>query len=167
MITNFLLDHCGLVPLAFVLILLACAVIGVLLLRSRRFGTRIALGLAGLSLLSILALTLVPASRDMDVAACTVQFSLPSLTSVELVANVALFVPLVFFAALPARRPLLVGLGGTVLSALVEAVQALVPAIGRACDTNDWLMNTLGAALGLLLAYGARAVAARFAPVTR
>jgi hypothetical protein len=43
---------------------------------------------------------------------------------------------------------------GAGLSAGIEAVQAAVPAIGRACDTNDWAMNTLGVAVGVLLARG-------------
>lgn len=47
------------------------------------------------------------------------------------------------------------------LSAVIEAVQALVPGIGRARDTNDWMMNTLGAALGVLLGVGVLAVVRR------
>ena len=41
-----------------------------------------------------------------------------------------------------------------VTSAMVEAVQAVVPATGRVCDTNDWFMNTVGTVLGVLLAVG-------------
>nr|WP_281372159.1 VanZ family protein [Modestobacter versicolor] len=68
-------------------------------------------------------------------------------------ANVALLVPVVLFAALATRRPLLALAAGTGASVLVEAVQALTPALGRACDTNDWSMNTVGAVLGAALAW--------------
>jgi len=150
MITNFLLDHSALVPVAILLVALVCAVLG-LLFAGRR---RILWALAGVSLVPVFALTLVPTGRTIDEIVCTVQFSLPTLGAVELLANVALFLPPVCFAALASRRPLTMLAAGSALSAVIEALQALVPAIGRACDTNDWLMNTLGAILGALLAAG-------------
>ncbi|MFK0249037.1 VanZ family protein [Amycolatopsis azurea] len=150
MITNFLLDHSALVPVAILLVALVCAVLG-LLFAGRR---RILWALAGVSLVPVFALTLVPTGRTIDEAGCTVQFSLPTLGAVELLANVALFLPPVCFAALASRRPVTVLVAGSALSVVVETLQALVPAIGRACDTNDWLMNTLGAVLGALLAAG-------------
>ncbi|MFC9251534.1 VanZ family protein [Amycolatopsis thailandensis] len=152
MITNFLLDHSALVPVAILLVALVCAVLG-LLCAGRR---RILWALAGVSLAPVFALTLVPTGRTIDEIGCTVQFSLPTLGAVELLANVALFLPPACFAALASRRPLTTLAAGSVLSALVEALQAVVPAIGRACDTNDWLMNTIGAVLGVLLAAGTR-----------
>lgn len=85
---------------------------------------------------------------------CVVQFSVPTPGSVELLANVALFLPPAFFATLATRRPLVVLAAGAGLSAAIEALQALVFAIGRACDTNDWMMNTIGVAVGVLLALG-------------
>jgi VanZ family protein len=39
-------------------------------------------------------------------------------------------------------------LGATAFSALIEVVQALVLGIGRACDTSDWITNTIGAVIG-------------------
>ncbi|WP_410605180.1 VanZ family protein [Amycolatopsis sp. lyj-90] len=150
MITNFLLDHSALVPVAILLVALVCAVLGHLLAGR----PRILWALTGVSLVPVFALTLVPAGRTLDETGCTVQFSLPTLGAVELLANVALFLPPVYFAALASRRPLTMLAAASALSAVVEAVQALVPAIGRACDTNDWLMNTLGAVLGVLLALG-------------
>lgn len=155
MITNFLLDHSALVPVAILLVALVCAVLGHLLAGKRR----ILWALTGVSLVPVFALTLVPTVHTIDEIVCTVQFSLPSLGAVELLANVALFLPPVYFAALASRRPLTTLAAGSALSAVVEASQALVPAIGRACDTNDWLMNTVGAVLGVLLA----AVTARLA----
>ncbi len=52
------------------------------------------------------------------------------------------------------RRPLLVLTAVSGLSALTELTQALIPALGRTCVTDDWFMNTVGAALGPLIATG-------------
>jgi hypothetical protein len=145
-ITNFLLDHPALVPVMMAVIPVGCVVVGYVL-RARR----ILWMLAGLSLLPVAALTLSPVAGRSFVF-CVVQFSMPRLGSVELLANVALFVPPVFFATLATRRPLLTLAAGTALSAAIEVVQGLVPAIGRACDTNDWAMNTAGAVVAVLLA---------------
>ncbi|WP_181772876.1 VanZ family protein [Amycolatopsis pittospori] len=145
MITNFLLDHSGLVPIALLVIALVCAVLGYLFAQR----PQILWALAGLSLIPVFGLTLVPTHYPGDAVFCTVQFALPSLGSVELLANVALFLPPVHFAALASRRPLMALAAGSWLSAVIEALQAFFPVIGRACDTNDWLMNTLGALLGL------------------
>ncbi|MGW7532433.1 VanZ family protein [Amycolatopsis sp. NPDC054798] len=154
MITNFLLDNAALVPVVLLLIAVVCVGVGYLILRipKMRYRHRILWVLVLLSVLPVVALTLVPASSRVDYVVCVIQFSVPTLTSVELLANVALFFPPVFFAVLATRRPLLMLAAGAGLSAAIEAVQALVPAIGRACDTNDWAMNTLGAVLAVLLA---------------
>ncbi|MBP2334364.1 VanZ family protein [Saccharothrix coeruleofusca] len=161
MITDFLLDHSALVPVALLLVALVCLGVGHLLLRARRHGQRIMWALVALSALPVLALTLVPtATGQADYVGCTVQFALPAPGRVELLANVALFFPLVFFATLATRRPLLVLAAGAGLSAAIEALQALVPVIGRACDTNDWVMNGIGTVVGVLLARAAIALAA-------
>ncbi|WP_406633223.1 VanZ family protein [Amycolatopsis sp. WGS_07] len=156
MITNFLLDNSALVPVVLLLIAVVCVGAGYLLLRIRSSKHRhlILWTLVMLSVVPVVVLTLVPTSSRVDYIACAVQFSVPTLTSVESLANVALFFPPVFFAALVTRRPLLMLAAGAGLSAGIEAVQALVPAIGRACDTNDWEMNTVGAILAALLASG-------------
>ena len=62
---------------------------------------------------------------------------------VGLMANLVLFV-----------RPALFG-----LSVVLEALQALVPGLGRSCDTTDWLSNTIGAATGAAHAAAALALA--------
>jgi len=166
-ITNALLDHAGLVPPALLLLAAGCVLVGSMLLRTRDAGRRPLLALLVLSLLPVLALTLVPAARARgDGPACTVQFALPSLGSVELLANLALFVPPAFAATLLTRRPLLV-LGGAVgASAVIETLQALLPALDRACDTNDWAMNTAGAGVGVLLALGTLILSRRHTPTT-
>lgn len=155
MITNFLLDNSALVPVALLLIAVVCAGYSLLLVRRIKHRYQILWTLALLSVLPVVALTLVPTSSRLDHVVCTVQFSLPTLTSVEPLANLALFFPPVFFAVLATRRPWLILAAGAGLSAAIEALQALVPAIGRACDTNDWAMNTVGAILAVLLASGA------------
>jgi VanZ like family len=160
MITNFLTDHSAMVPVGLLLVAVVCVGVGYMVVR-RGFAGRVLWALTLVSLLPIVALTLVPASAGLDEVTCAVQFYVPTLNRVEVMANVALFVPPVYFATLATRRPALVVLAGVTLSAVIEAVQALVPAIRRACDTNDWAMNTAGAVLGVLLA------AATIAPVRR
>ncbi len=46
----------------------------------------------------------------------------------------------------------LTAVGASAFSVLVEVVEAVVPVIGRACDTSDWITNTIGAVLGGVLA---------------
>ena len=104
-----------------------------------------------MSLLPVVALTLVPVDRELF-ARCTVQWALPTPGRVELMANVVLFVAPVLLAGVATRRPAMVLVGAAGLSAGLEAFQALVPAIGRSCDTSDWLCNTIGAAVGAMLA---------------
>ena len=99
-------------------------------------------------------LTLVPVDRELF-ARCTVQWALPGPGRVELLANVVLFVGPALLAGVASRRPLLVCLSLSAVSAALEALQALVPALGRSCDTTDWLSNTIGAALGAGLALAA------------
>jgi VanZ family protein len=71
-----------------------------------------------------------------------------------------LFVPPALLLAVATRRPVLALLLGASLSAAIELVQALVPAIGRSCDTNDWTSNTIGAAIGAGLGWLALRLAA-------
>ncbi len=163
MITDFLLDHSALAASVLALVAVVGVGAGYLLLRTRRYGHRILWVLALLFLVPVVALTLVPTSgRAYEV--CAIQFYLPTFGTVELWANVALFFPPVFFASLATRRPLPMLAAGAALSALIEAIQALVPAIGRACDTNDWAMNTAGTAVAVLLAAATIALADRNSP---
>jgi hypothetical protein len=149
--TTLLVTHAALVPTALALVVAACVVVGYLLLRARRYGQRALWALVVLSVVPVVALTLVPAGGRSFVV-CTIQFSVPTVGAVEALANIAMLIPLVFFATLATRRPLLVLAAGTVLSAAIETAQTAVPAIGRACDTNDWAMNTAGAVIAVLLA---------------
>lgn len=154
MITDFLLDHSALVPGALALVGLICTVVGYALLRVNRPGSPLLAALAVVAALPVLGLTMAPTGRGTSTRGCTVQFAWPGAGSVELIANVALLLPVAVFAALATRRPWAVLVVGSGASAAIEAVQALVPAIGRACDTNDWAMNSLGVLAGALAARG-------------
>ncbi|WIX83286.1 VanZ family protein [Amycolatopsis carbonis] len=67
--------------------------------------------------------------------------------------NIALFVPLGFLASVVTRRKAAVIAALAGLSVVIEIVQYFV---GRSADVDDVLLNTLGAALGVLLATAAR-----------
>lgn len=104
-----------------------------------------------LGTLPVVVLTMLPTDRRAF-ERCEVAWVLPTVGRVELAANVVLFVSPALFAAVATRRPALALVAASVLTALIETVQALVPAIGRSCSTNDWLANTIGAAIGVVLA---------------
>lgn len=119
MITNFLVDNSAMVPVVLLLVAVVCVCVGCVVVRWR-YGCRILWALAMVSVLPIVALTLVPTSARVDEVVCAVQFYVPTLNRVEVMANVALFVPPVYFATLATRRPLLVVLAGVALSARAE-----------------------------------------------
>lgn len=105
--------------------------------------------LAAISLMGALVLTLSTDDNRSSGASCTVQFSVP-FQGLDTLANVAMLIPLSLFLGLATRRPLLTLAGVSGLSAFLELVQALIPALGRSCDTNDWFMNIVGGLLGVL-----------------
>ncbi|GAA1430278.1 hypothetical protein GCM10009616_14420 [Microlunatus lacustris] len=147
-ISTLLAENPTLVRVLFVVAAASSTVLGWLL---HRFGRSRALGvLTAVGLLGALALTLSPSGARAAVF-CTVQFSVP-FRGLDTLANVAMMLPLALLAALRFRRPWVVVAAVSGLSALIELFQALVPALGRACDTDDWFMNTVGAALGGVLA---------------
>jgi VanZ like protein len=129
------------------LVAVVCVGLGYLFVRRRP----ILWALAAVSAVPVVALTLVP-TQGRQFAFCVVQFDVPSLRTVEPLANLALLFPLVFFAALATRRPLPTLVAGVALSAAIEVFQGLVPALGRACDTNDWAMNSAGTVVAVVLA---------------
>ena len=151
MISTFLVEHSAVVPAALLLVAVLCVLVGSLLLRTHPGRRRPLQVLAGLSVLPIAALTLSPTSqRAYEV--CAFDVSLPSLGAVSSLANLALFFPAAFFATLASRRPLAVLLAGAGLSVAIGAFQAAVPALGRSCDSDDWVMNTGGTVVAVLLA---------------
>jgi len=147
-ISTLLAENAVLVRIFFWVAVAAFALVGWVIYRSGL--NRLLLVLAVVSLAGMFALTLSP-SNSPGASFCTVQFSTP-FRGIDTLANVAMTVPLALFATLWCRRPLLLIAAVSGLSALVELLQALAPALGRACDTDDWVMNTVGAATGALLA---------------
>lgn len=71
----------------------------------------------------------------------------PLLTQQGLM-NVAMYIPLAFFAVALFRRPALIAASCIVLSAATELTQAVTANIGRSCTSEDLVANSLGAAIG-------------------
>lgn len=147
MITTFLVEHRWITTVAFWLLVVAGPVLGAWLVSRPRLAT--GLGLA--SLVPTLALTLVPSGVPSTVR-CVAEWSLPTFGAVEIMANVLLFAVPVLLLGVGFRAPLRVLLVASLGSAAIEAVQAVATSLGRACTTGDWLANTVGAAMGAVLA---------------
>ncbi|MFD6167030.1 VanZ family protein [Oerskovia sp. NPDC060287] len=147
MISTLLVAHPWFSPAVLAVLVLGGPAVG----RWLSWHPRLAWALFAASLLPLVLLTLVPTSREIF-ERCAVSWSLPTFGRVELLANVILFVPPVLLAAVASRRPAVALVGGVVGSAAIELVQALLPGLGRSCDTNDWLTNSIGAVLGAALA---------------
>ncbi|MEH0424569.1 VanZ family protein [Streptomyces sp. B21-083] len=77
------------------------------------------------------------------------QFAEPFHTT-QGVWNLAMFLPVGFFALLALRKPLPALVGVTALPCVIELAQALVPGISRSCDSSDAEMNIIGGVLGVL-----------------
>jgi hypothetical protein len=147
-ISTLLVEHPWLTPAALAVLV----VLGPLVGRWLAPRPRAAWVCTALALLPVAALTLVPVDRELF-GRCEVAWVVPTFSRVELFANVVLLVPAALAAAVALRRPLLALLAGSALSAAIELFQALVPSLGRSCSTNDWLANTVGAALGAALGW--------------
>jgi hypothetical protein len=150
MIVDTAVEHAWLMPLA----LAVFVVVGALAARWLTGRPRLVRWLAGAALLPVLAVTLVPDDRRLD-GRCAWQWSLPLPGRAELLANVVLFVPPVFLVAIATRRPMRAFVVASMFSAVIEVTQATLTGLGRSCDTNDWSSNTLGAAIGALVAWTA------------
>ncbi len=153
MITDTLMEHAWVAPTAFVLLVLLAPLAGWWLADRPRVA-RIAFAC---SLVPVAITTLVPVSRRAF-EFCAVQWAAPTPSRVELVANVVLFIAPAAILAVLTRRPVLALVVLVALSGTIELAQAIVPAIGRSCDTTDWANNALGAAIGA----GLGALALRF-----
>ena len=129
-------------------------------IRGRPVG-KATVALTVLALVAVLGLTLYPEAAPSSAVGCTAGLPYLSPTAVESIANVLLFVPVSFLVGIRWARPLLAITSGVALSAVIEAVQALVVGIGRACDTGDWVTNSIGAVIGGMLALAALALAQR------
>ena len=125
-------------------------IVGLLLASVLAARSRTSWTLAAIAVAVTLALTLYPTGRRSPVG-CTFDVEL-LLLAPEPLANIALFVPVALLVAIATGSPLRGALCGAALSAAIEVLQALVPAIGRACTADDWLANSIGAALGAAVA---------------
>ncbi|WP_112244990.1 VanZ family protein [Kribbella monticola] len=102
----------------------------------------------------VLAATLSPtAHRLAGVGVCGTHLTTTGgLTSMQGLLNVLLFIPAAGMLTLTSGRPTDGIAAGIGLSATVEAVQALIPPLGRSCQLHDLIANTLGAFAGVGLA---------------
>ena len=116
-------------------------------LRSRRSRAAVA---AAVLLLIVLALTLVPLeTSETDVPGTCIWCGHFALA--DAILNVLMFVPIGFVLGLRRRAaPVRIWGALTMLAALIEATQMFLP--GRFPTVSDVATNSLGAALGLLLA---------------
>ncbi|MDN3241623.1 VanZ family protein [Glycomyces tritici] len=148
MIAALIAEHPWLSPA----LLLVLIVLGFLVGPRLSARPTVAWALAGASVVAVMAAAVVPEDRVLQ-ARCEIAWSLPTPERVEPFANLVLFIPIAFLIAVAGKRPLLGLLAGVTFSALIEAVQALLPAIGRSCDTGDWVANSIGAIGGAALAW--------------
>ncbi|MFD5426911.1 VanZ family protein [Streptomyces sp. NPDC127084] len=108
----------------------------------------------GLSVSGEITATLYPSHIGVGASGvCTVNKDLlgPLATQQGLM-NVALFIPVVFFATLLLRRPAVCLAGGVLLSGATELVQAVTAHIGRSCTSEDLVANSIGAVIGAFAA---------------
>ena len=103
--------------------------------------------------LGVVALTIGPSPGELLFSVAQAVPGLDSLssTTVEMVANVLLFVPvaLLFAAAAPRLPGVVVWLICTAASAAVETAQLVLP--DRQSSLRDVVLNSAGAAIGVLL----------------
>ena len=148
MLSNLLVS----VPWLAFAVLVAAVIAGPVIGRVLVSRPRTATTLLAIALIAVLGLTLSPEGESDRAIGCAAELPFLAPTAVEPMANILLFVPVALLAGLRWKKPMLAPLCASALSVAIEAVQALVPAIGRACDTGDWVTNTIGAVLGGVLA---------------
>jgi hypothetical protein len=140
---------------------------------ARYIGTRRGVGalvLLGFGL--VISATLVPTGAALDgipsdgvCDTSRVGFaSIEELTSVNTSSlNVLLFVPLGFALGLlpPTRPAAIVAVAAASLTFVVEAIQLLLPVLGRGCQTADLVDNLMGLAIGVVIGLLARPLLTR------
>lgn len=144
-----------LVPWLVFSVLVATVVVGPFVGPLLAVRPRTTVVLLGLAMLAVVVLTLYPDGAPYPRITCAAGLPYLAPTAVESTANVLLFVPISFFAGVLWRRPVAAVLGAVALSGAIELLQALVLVIGRACDTSDWITNSIGAVVGGVLAASA------------
>lgn len=148
MISTVLVELRGLAGVVSLVVCLGSACLGWVLVRRGARGRSALRVLGVLAVLPALGLTLVPSGDPPALAFCAVDFSWPIPPSSVQAAEIAMLLPAVLLLSLTVHRPWLVLLGGFVLVLLIELAQALVPVLGRSCDTDDIWLNTLGVVFG-------------------
>lgn len=109
--------------------------------------------LAALAGVAVLATTLHPTGREVDLVCVLGRDG--TLAGPEPLANVALFVPIGLLVGVASRMPALGAAAGAALTVAIELVQALAPWLGRSCAIDDAIANAVGGALGAVLAAAA------------
>ena len=109
----------------------------------------------------VLAATLSPTTHRLgQIGQCGTHLTTTGgLTSLQGLLNVLLFVPAAGMLALASGRPgdgIAAGVG---MSAAVEAVQALIPQLGRSCQLHDLIANSMGVFCGVGVAAGLQTLA--------
>jgi len=148
MLSTFIIENYALVRLAMLIGVIGCLVVAALLVRATQRGRRIAAIIAALAVIVVLALTLTPDTYPLAEATCNLQSNTPLNDDF----NILLFLLPALFAVVASRKPVFVFLGGVAFSALIEFVQYANPLFGRRCDVDDWLANSAGTAVGVVVA---------------
>ncbi|MET9313288.1 VanZ family protein [Kribbella sp. NPDC003505] len=114
----------------------------------------------------VIAATLSPTTHRLgQIGQCGTHLTTTGgLTSLQGLLNVVLFVPAAGMLTLAVGRPADGIAAGIGMSAAVEAIQALVPQLGRSCQLHDLIANSLGAACGVGLAAGVQTLTRRVSP---
>ncbi|MBP2472701.1 hypothetical protein JOF53_001573 [Crossiella equi] len=150
-IAAFLRDQPAALPVFAVLVLVA-GLVGWLVGRGGR-GRGWAVVLLGVSGALVVATALTPSRGGggaFGVCRVAVPGPEPVLTTSG-VLGLALFVPVCLVAVLVFRRVWLTLAAGAVAAVAVEVGHALVPALGKACDTDHLLVHLLGVLVGTVL----------------
>ncbi|GGV70007.1 hypothetical protein GCM10010294_27610 [Streptomyces griseoloalbus] len=135
-------------------LLLATLLGGGMLLAARLAGKPAGWPLSlGVFTAAAIAVTLLPSGGGAGVSGfCDTGSLLPALTSVSAWLNVLLFAPLGYCATKTFNRPATIAILLGLASAGVELIQAEGD-FGRSCSVTDLAANSLGALLGVVLAW--------------
>ncbi|MCZ0973395.1 VanZ family protein [Streptomyces albulus] len=106
------------------------------------------------SVASTLCLTLWSTGSTQGSGTCVINLKVfEPFTTEQGILNCLLFVPTGFLGVLTTRRTLLGAASGVLMSAVIETTQGALPVIGRACDTSDFVSNSVGSILGAIAAF--------------
>ncbi|MFC5910649.1 VanZ family protein [Streptacidiphilus monticola] len=138
--------HLTFVVLAF----LITALVTVGVARAARKSTRRwFIGAFAGSVTAVLLLTLWSTGGSDMAPTCVINHNvLEPFSEEQGLLNLGMFVPVGLLGTLSARHAWPAILFGVTLTACIELTQGLLPVIGRACDTSDFMANAAGAVLG-------------------